>query len=133
MPIQRSRWGIILALALLSTLLAPGIGVRPSWSADPAASGDDDLKAKIEATEKARDELMRRFQADSAKKSSADKRRDERLRKLSDIICSECGPAHRKVRRPPTHPAVAAPDSGVGAPEPEDITPEDPENVDDLH
>jgi hypothetical protein len=111
----------------------PGIGVRPSWSADSAPPGNDDLKAKIEATEKARDELMRRFQAESAKKSRADSKRDEYLRKLSGTVCSECGADHRKVRRPSAPPLVAAPGVGNAVPERDDSAPEDPEGAGDVY
>ena len=101
---------------------APTAATSPSIEAPEA-----DLKAKIQATEKARDELRRRFEADSAKKGSKDAKNDARLHALSNTVCSGCGgasPSNTPPRRSP---------SRHSAPKRAPAAPEEPPIVDDVN
>ena len=100
----------------------------PVTAAAPATEPPDiDLKAMIAATEKARDELRQRFEAESAKKGSKDAKRDAELHSLSNSVCAGCGgaaPSSAPVKRSP--PKRAAPKRKAAEPG-------EPPIVDDLH
>jgi hypothetical protein len=94
--------------------------------AAPAEAPDASIKAKIQATEKARDDLMQRFEAESAKKGSRDAKRDAQLHALSNTVCSGCGgatPSAAPRRSPPRR----------SAPKRERAAPDETAKVDDLH
>lgn len=95
--------------------------------AAPAEVPDASIKAKIQATEKARDDLMQRFEAESAKKGSRDAKRDAQLHALSNTVCSGCGGA-----TPSTAPPRRSPPKR-SAPKRERAAPDEPAKVDDLY
>lgn len=124
-----------LAAAALGLFALTNAGVVAQTTESPVApaaapstsSPDADLKAKIHATAQARDELIQRFQAESAKKVSKDAKRDAELHALSGTICFGCAgtvPSVAPAKR--TSPKRSVPKRKLTAPEEQPI-------VDDLH
>jgi hypothetical protein len=117
-------------LALTNTMAfaqTPETSVPTAATAPSVEAPEGDLKAKIQATEKARDELRQRFEADSAKKGSKDAKNDARLHALSNTVCSGCGgasPSNTPPRRSPSRHSAQK-----RAP----AAPEEPPIVDDVN
>lgn len=100
------------AVAQTTEAPAPAVTVKPT-------PPDTDLKAKIQATQKARDELIQKFEAESAKKGKKDAKRDAEMQSLSGTVCSGCGtmqhtaPTRRKTQKQAApKPAPDDPEAG---------------------
>lgn len=115
------------ALGLLALTIDGALAQAPEPPAPAtAAAPEADIKAKIQATQKARDELIQRFEAESAKKGSKDAKRDAELHALSGTICSGCSGAA---------PSIAPPKRNLpkrSAPKRRPSASDEPPIVDDL-
>lgn len=97
------------ALGLLALSDGAAVAQMPEAPASAVTAGptpaDTELRAKIQATQKARDELIQKFEAESAKKGKKDAKRDAELQGLSGTVCSGCGavqhttPTRRKTQK----------------------------------
>lgn len=97
---------LIAAVLTLAALGQPGWVIAQQDGRLPphvAAQPEENLKEKIKAAEKGREDLLRRIETDNAKARSREQERDIRLRKLSGSVCSGCdsrsSSSVRKVRR----------------------------------